>query len=391
MAIRMMPAPSRHAGHARQFAIELAKAGRPDAIEDLALRMEPALARAFLAWFDSIRDTIVLARLIEALRAGDVDAAVAAAGFPADPGPLPADAQSRIREIISAAAAVAATSIPAGRTPTGLVMEVRFDVLNPRTADFVRNYEFNLIKQVTDASREAVRGVVQRGLTAGQNPRTLARDVRDIVGLTKRQELAVSNFERELRTFHTRTSAKAWNLGGQISRAPGGAQVFAIDAKGNPIDRILERRLRDFRFDGVLARAMETGKPLTEEQIERMVAAYRRKYLRFRSEMIARSEALRAANAGALEQWRQAGEAGIIDPNLVRRKWLTAKDERTCPVCQPIPDMNKWGVGLNETFRTPAGPMLLPPIHPDCRCTVLYRRYEPEQIAEMDRERAAAT
>ena len=190
------------------------------------------------------------------------------------------------------------------------------------------------------------------------------------------------NFRRELETFHLRRSADAWNLGGQISRAPGGAQVYAVDADGNPLDGIIARRLRDFRFDSVLRRALQTGKPLTPEQIDRMVAAYARKYRRYRAQMIARTEAIRATNAGNFLGWQQAAETGVVPQHLVFKRWLVAPDERLCPTCRGIADRvngqnNGWGIPLNVPFD---GALLYPPAHPACRCTVLYRLVEPDMV-----------
>jgi hypothetical protein len=40
------------------------------------------------------------------------------------------------------------------------------------------------------------------------------------------------------------------------------------------------------------------------------------------------------------------------------------------------------GVPFATPFATPKGPIMLPPgVHPNCRCTVFIRFYEPIQIA----------
>ena len=231
-----------------------------------------------------------------------------------------------------------------------------------------------------------MRQTVTDGLVAGKNPRAVARDVKQTVGLTDRQAKAVLNFRRELETFHARKTAAGWNLGAKVSRAPGGSQTFAVDADGNPLDGVMERRLRDFRFDRTLANAMKTGKPLKPEQIDKMVEAYQRKYLQYRAQTIARTEALRSLNAGQRLAWTQAVEQGIVQGSLIRRRWVVAKDERTCPTCRPIPRMNEgeegFGIGVDEEFRTPAGPMRLPPAHPNCRCTVFVRVIEESMVGQ---------
>ena len=114
-----------------------------------------------------------------------------------------------------------------------------------------------------------------------------------------------------------------------------------------------------------------------------MVAAYERKYLRYRSQTIARTEALRATNFGVQDAWRQAIATGKATESLVRRQWVVAKDERLCEVCAPIPKLNgKRGVPFGQPFATPKGPVMMPPLHPGCRCSLYLKQYEPEQLTE---------
>ena len=58
------------------------------------------------------------------------------------------------------------------------------------------------------------------------------------------------------------------------------------------------RKLRDARFDSMIRRAIEKGEPLNQTDIERILARYSDRLLRFRGEVIARSEALAAFNTG---------------------------------------------------------------------------------------------
>lgn len=261
----------------------------------------------------------------------------------------------------------------------------QFDALNPKVTSFLDKYELDLIVEIDDKAREGIRHVVNQGLKNGANPRDTARDVRQIVGLTERQAAAVGAFRKQLQTFHEKKSASRMNLGGKVSRAAGGAQTFAVDGSGKPLDGIFDRRLRDFRYDKTLQAAMDTGKPLTPAQIDKMVEAYSRKYRRYRSEMIARTESLRATNAGILASWQQAAQAGLVDEEAMRKTWLTAKDERTCPICLPMPALNRgaegYGIHINVQFNTGHGyGVQMPPLHPACRCTI-FIRYVPAALA----------
>lgn len=61
---------------------------------------------------------------------------------------------------------------------------------------------------------------------------------------------------------------------------------------------------------------------------------------RNRATMIARSEVIRASNAGAEEAYIQSG---VVEG----KEWLTAADERACPWCE---DMNGKTMGLGQNF-----------------------------------------
>lgn len=336
-----------------------------EALKAVLAKIEPGLRRVILAALQEMRDTADMDRLTALLQIGDVEGVVAMLR-------LSAEATAAME---AALADAVQTGARAAVAPPGIVFA--FDAVNPATVEFIRAYRLNLIRQIDDVTREGVRQIIRDGLEHGQNPRTVARAVKERVGLTQSQAKAVANFRAELERFHLKRTAGDWNLGGKISRAAGGAQVYVIDQHGNPVDKIMARRLRDFRFDRTLRRAMQTGEPLTPEQIDKMVAAYERKFLRFRAETIARTEALRAANAGEHQQWVQAVQRGVVEESRIRRHWLTAGDERVRLSHRQIPHMNQGGVMLNQPFRTPGGLVLTPPAAPNCRCTVTYRVLPP--------------
>lgn len=99
-----------------------------------------------------------------------------------------------------------------------------------------------------------------------------------------------------------------------------------------------------------------------------------------RAELIARTEAIYAANAGA--------DLGYIQSGVVEGKqWLIAWDERTCDICLDMEGMTapvgtpiweKEGLNIGDvqeryhlTFDYTEGEMPFPPIHPRCRCTII--------------------
>lgn len=348
--------------------VPIEKSAEDDALAALLKKLEPDLAAKILAAFEAQQGAISLAAIVAALERGDISAVLAMLEIP--------QAVSAMRGVAAAthdAVWAAAMAQAAGINRLFRGVSFTFNRLSPTLVPALQQYEMKLIREIDAGTREGIREFLIGGMEAGRNPRDTARDVRSIIGLTARQAKAVKNFRKELESFHLRTSAKGYNLGGKIDRAPGGAQVFKPDEDGAPKDGILDRRLRDFRFDGQMRRSMESGKPLSKAQIDRMVDAYARKYLKYRSENIARTESMRSLNFGVQESWRQAIQTGVVKESAVRRKWSLSPDERLCADCAPIPEMNKAGVTFGMPFATPIGPLMLPPVHPSCRCRVLIR------------------
>lgn len=357
----------------------VAKASKPEQlseIEALAAKMEPALAKALMDMLNKLQGGVDLEAVAAALKTGDVSKVISLIAAATDPITETAVVNA-VQDTVWAAGALAATH--AGRFSA---ITFQFNRLNPRLIDWLQGYSLGLIRQIKSDTREAIRDKLVTGMTAGDNPIKVARQIKTEIGLTAKQAKAVQNYRKELESFHLKSSAKAYGLGSKIDRV-NGRQVFKPDDDGSPKDGIDLRRLRDFRYDGKLKAAMSSGKPIPPAQIDKMVEAYARKYRQYRAQTIARTEALRATNFGVQDAWRQIIESGAAPEQLVRRQWVVAKDERLCELCSPIPGMNpKRGVPFGQAFATPSGPHMLPPMHPNCRCTVFIRRFEAEQLVD---------
>lgn len=86
---------------------------------------------------------------------------------------------------------------------------------------------------------------------------------------------------------------------------------------------------------------------------------------RQRALRIARTELASAYNQGQDAAIKQAIDAGMFD-GQVEKVWSTAEDERTCFVCS---SMDGTRLGMGSDF---AAGVEVPPIHPSCRCVILY-------------------
>jgi len=86
----------------------------------------------------------------------------------------------------------------------------------------------------------------------------------------------------------------------------------------------------------------------------------------YRADRIARTETVRAMNAGVEQGWIQSG---IVQG----KEWLGASD--MCELCQTMNAQYGPGTGgipLGGTFiDTDYGPVNGPPLHPHCRCTLI--------------------
>ncbi len=237
---------------------------------------------------------------------------------------------------------------PAGR------IEVVMEPGNPLAAQILGNQSLDLIREIGDKQEEVIRNAVSAGLEAGKNPRDVARDFRDAIGLTERQEKAVRNFRRMLEEGDREA---------------------------------LTRELRDKRFDATIRDAIEGRRTLSQDKIDRMVDRYRQRYLKYRRETIARTESLRALSQGKELARDHLLEQGALERSQVRRYWITARDERVRNYHRRIPMMNSEGVAPGEPFKTPLGDLRYPrdPLGSgrntiNCRCSVRERILDYDEV-----------
>lgn len=203
--------------------------------------------------------------------------------------------------------------------PTGAVTApYLFSISSQSVAEFIRNYVGNDIAQITENTVAGIRQQILRNESQGTNPRVAARQFRDSIGLTARQELAVDRYRRNLENLDRDT---------------------------------LRRELRDRRSDGVVRRAIENDKPLSQKQIDSLVSRYRQRYINYRSEVIARTEQLKAVSVGQRQSMLQAFRENKLSPRL-RRDWIFTFDGRTRCHHRSVPGLNPQGVRIDEPYLT---------------------------------------
>lgn len=304
-------------------------------LHDIADAQVETVRKAFLEALRKIRGSTDEAKLEAAIKTGSVDQVIAALDLDQQ---IAAAMRTDVVPPLEDAMIESGRQAPVASMPKGGELQMRFDLAAPNTVQYIRGYDFGLIKQVTDDTRQAIQGVVQNAFQNGGHPYEQARQIKTMVGLTDNQAKAVANFQRMLEEGD-RTA--------------------------------LTRELRDHRFDGTLDRALgELGEGLDQDQIDKMVARYAERMLAARAENIARTETINAAQAGLQLSWEQAADKGLLSRTKLRQGWLVTPDDRLCVYCAVIPEMNPHGVPLGGYFQTPFGPKKRPTLHPQCRCTL---------------------
>ena len=174
--------------------------------------------------------------------------------------------------------------------------------------NWITQHTGEFITQVGETERMAIREVILNGMERGRNAATMARDIRQHIGLTRPQVETIS-------------------------------------------------RLRE---------SMETAN-IPEKRIEDVIDKRIKKMIRQRAQVIARNETILASKEGYRQSYLDAANQGLIDANKSRRYWVITPLD-ACEICRPIPGMNPNGVGLYEPFQTPIGPLLNVHAHIQCRC-----------------------
>lgn len=149
---------------------------------------------------------------------------------------------------------------------------VAFDTLNPRIIDAVRSLDSRVVNTLKEDVRETVRAYVENGLRDGTAPRTVARQLRSVIGLSPTQAENAIKYEAKLRAL--------------------------------------------------------VRKPLTEAQITRRVEKYTARAIRLNADTNARTATLDSLKLGQKLSWDDAIAQGVVDPSRLTKTWVTVGDDR---------------------------------------------------------------
>ena len=270
---------------------------------------EAAFRKAFSESVANIKNSAVIKELSERIESGDIDGVLIALGITeAVFSPIEQAIQNAYRKGgDTGAKQVGRIPDPAGEVS----FMFAFNVRNTRAEQWLRENSSSLIVEITQDQKEMVRQRLTASLSEGINPRQSALELvgrknlvtgrreGGFIGMTSRQSQWVSNARAELEEL-------------------------------NP--NYLTRKLRDRRFDRSVRKAIASGRPLTRGVIDRMVTALESRTVKYRGDVIARTESIDALRAGHHESLRQATEAGDVAEGDVTREWDSSGDDgRTRP------------------------------------------------------------
>lgn len=234
---------------------------------------------------------------------------------------------------------------------------LRFDLTDPFA---IAAAQENAARLVTGLGREASRSVTA-AVTSGLQTRLGRSDVEHLIRGSVSMSVPQTNAYARLISA-TRT-----------------AQTYG---NWDDIPTELRRELRAVRGYKLLDRRTTIPKPgMTSAQADRAIARYEERAIRHRAETIARTETMRAANAGKIEGARQMARS---TPWLKTEKvWVASLV--ACPRCAPL---HGEVVDIDYEFRETVNgldgnvtdlpddkvtTLDHPPLHPRCRCTITFR------------------
>jgi hypothetical protein len=302
--------------------------------EQLSARLGPSWARV-VGWLRANNSLRNIQRRIEA---GDYDNALQGIE----------DAARRFATDVTSAQQIASQHAATWLDgQVGSSQLISYDATNHNAVRAVQRTRTDLIVSVSNEQRETVRQAISFGLEHGNNPKVIAEDIRLSIGLAPSQQEIVYNFRRQLE-------------GGEFRAA-------------------LRRNLVDGQSARTLRRMQRDGGALSQEQVDRMVNRYTDNWVTYRSETIARTEALRSAHTGHHVMYQQAVEDGAIEAGELVQRWnhknigAHARPEHRVMHGQERP--------FGEPFVSGSGALLKYPCDPDadasetinCRCVVSTR------------------
>lgn len=253
-------------------------------------QQERRIGDIFRVSINALKDEIDLDELVQLLEAGRINEALERLQYAAE----------QLGNASTAAFIASGQSTADFLSGAGLGRVV-FNQINVLAVAQQQANRLELIREFTNEQRRATSLALIAGTEGGINPIEQARNFRDSIGLTESQWRHVASYRRALQR---------------------------IGEDDQELADVLNRKLRDRRGDAQILRAAREGKALPKAKIDWLIERYTARYIKHRSQVIGRTEALRAVHQGNEEMYRQAIADGVIEAGDLERTWNTRLDGR---------------------------------------------------------------
>lgn len=270
----------------------------------IANRQESEMLKAFLDSVAAIKNDVKINQLTLLIERGNIDGAIKLLGL--DPSAFEGMDEA-LRQAYRTGGFTGAVQIGGIPTDDGEI-PFRFNMRSPAAEEWLRRESSRLIVEMAEGQAELVREVLTVELENGVNPRQAA------LSLVGRMD---------------NTGKRTGGMIGLTTQQAGWV-ASARDELENLDAHYFTRSLRDKRLDSVVRSAIESGEPLTEKQINRAITRLQGRTLKYRGDVIARTESIKALSASQDESINQAIIKGEVDNEDVDGEWdSTGNDGHT--------------------------------------------------------------
>lgn len=308
-----------------------------------------AIRSEFLDAISRAATSVDHASLIEALESGDVFRAMQIARI--DEATL-----SRLGETIRQAHG-AGGLLAEAVAPAGLSGSFSFNGRHGRAEAWVRQHVGGLIQGIEQESMQVTRNVIEAGIQEGRSSSAMARQI------TGR------------RVGRIRVGGHLGLTTQQTDSIILGRSKLASGDRGLMRD-YLNLKQRDRRFDGVIRKAIDEGKPIRGAQLDRIIEAHKSKALGYRGRVIARHESHNALSAGRDEGMAQMLERSDVERVTKRWQWNHSRDPRENHRAlsgTTLDFAERFNLGGGVTAAHPHDTSLPGSETISCRCIAVYR------------------
>jgi hypothetical protein len=182
--------------------------------------------------------------------------------------------RQQIRETVQESYALSIKDTPKAGKVDG-VPAIAFDHLSPKVIEAVRTLESETLSSLKGDVKEVARAYIENGLRDGAAPKTVARQLRSVIGLSKSQIEQTQNFRDALEGKNGRS--------------------------------LTDYTLRDKRLDRMMAKG-----PLSPEQVDRYAEAYTKRRIAQNANTVTSSTTRSAYKLGQKLSWEDADAKGIV-------------------------------------------------------------------------------